>query len=118
MKGLVRALFLKEKIRTTENRAKAAEEVVEKLITTAKQNPDSQHARRQVRRHIGVEDRLEKGAGREKRVSQNEELVKKIFTEIAPRMKNRNGGYTRLTKVGFRRGDAASMVVLELVSEE
>jgi len=118
VKSLVRALLIQEKIRTTESRAKVAEVAVEKLITTAKQNPDSAHARRQVRRHISIEDRLPKGAGREKRVSQNEELVKKIFTEIAPRMKNRAGGYTRLTKVGFRRGDAASMVILELVSEE
>jgi large subunit ribosomal protein L17 len=116
IKGLVRSLLLHEKIRTTQERAKVAEELAEKLISTAK--TDTLHARRQVRRHIQIEDRLEKGAGREKRVSQNEELVKKIFTEIAPRMKNRAGGYTRLTKLGVRRGDCAPMVMLELVGEE
>ena len=116
IKGLVRSLLLQEKIRTTEARAKVAEQLAEKLITAAR--TDTVHARRQVRRHIQVEDRLERHEGHQKRVSQNEELVKKIFTDIAPRMKDRNGGYTRLTKLGFRRGDAAQMVVLELVGGE
>jgi large subunit ribosomal protein L17 len=116
IKGLVRSLLLHEKIRTTEARGKVAEQFAEKLITAAK--TDTVHARRQVRRHIQVEDRLGRDEGREKRVSQNEELVKKIFTDIAPRMKDRNGGYTRLTKLGSRRGDAAQMVVLELVGGE
>jgi large subunit ribosomal protein L17 len=116
IKGLVRSLLTQEKIRTTLDRAKAAEMLAEKLITSAKQ--DTVHARRQVRRHIAVQDRLAGGAGREKRLSQNEELVKKIFTEIAPRMKDRQGGYTRLTRVDRRRGDGATMAVLELVGEE
>jgi large subunit ribosomal protein L17 len=116
IKGLVRSLLDHEKIRTTVDRAKAAEIIAEKLITCAKN--DSMHARRQVRRYIAIHDRMKRGGRREPRVSRNEELVKKLFGEIAPRMEDRQGGYTRLTMIDRRRGDGATLAVLELVGED
>jgi ribosomal protein L17 len=80
---------------------------VEKIITTAKQglagdgNGKALHARRLVARDI-----------------QNGEIVKKLFTVLAPRFASRPGGYTRLLRIGFRRGDSAEMAQIELVGSE
>jgi large subunit ribosomal protein L17 len=95
---LVRSLLLHEKIETTEPRAKDVRCIAEKVITTAKTN--SLHARRLARKTLN-----------------DETLVKKLFDQIAPKFADRPGGYTRITKIGFRRGDAAPMVKLELTSE-
>lgn len=99
LRGLVRSLLVHEKIETTETRAKDARMIAEKVITTAKVN--TVHARRQARK-----------------VLNDETLVKKLFDEIIPKLSERQGGYTRMTKIGFRRGDAAPMVKLELTTEE
>ena len=99
LNGLVRSLLQHEKIETTEMRAKEARRIAEKVITTAKVN--TLHARRQARR-----------------VLNDETLVKKLFDQIVPKLADRQGGYTRITKIGFRRGDAAPMVKLELTTEE
>ncbi|MBI2842786.1 MAG: 50S ribosomal protein L17 [Armatimonadetes bacterium] len=99
LRGLVRALLEHEKIETTEPRAKDVSSIAEKVITTAKE--DTLHARREARK-----------------VLNDEYLVKKLFDQIAPRFADRPGGYTRITKIGFRRGDAAPMVQLELAVEE
>jgi large subunit ribosomal protein L17 len=109
-----------EKIKTTEPRAKEARVIAEKLITTAKQN--TLHARRQARK-ILPRPHAPKGMLSAKGSAQKqmrEELmgqdpVKRLFDVIVPKLADRQSGYTRLTKIGFRRGDAASMVVLELV---
>lgn len=99
LRGLVRSLFLHERIETTETRAKDVRSIAEKVITVAKDN--SLHARRQARKVLNDED-----------------LVKKLFDQIAPKFADRSGGYTRITKIGFRRGDAAPMVKLELAADE
>jgi large subunit ribosomal protein L17 len=99
LKGLVRALIEHKEIRTTETRAKEVRSIAEKVITTAK--VDSLHARRQARRILNDED-----------------LVKQLFSDIAPKFRDRPGGYTRMTRIGFRRGDAAPMVKLEIATEE
>jgi len=99
LNGLVRALLIHEKIETTETRAKDARSIAEKVITMAKEN--TLHARRQARKVLNDED-----------------LVKRLFDHIVPRFADRPGGYTRITRVGFRRGDAAPMVKLELTAEE
>lgn len=99
LKNLVRELIRHESIETTEPRAKEVRGMAEKVITTAK--TDSLHARRQARRILNDED-----------------LVKRLFDEVAPKFREKPGGYTRITKIGFRRGDAASMVKLELAPEE
>ena len=98
LNGLVRALLLHEKIETTETRAKEVRSMAEKVITIARTN--DLHSRRLARKTLNDED-----------------LVKRLFDVIAPKFMDRPGGYTRMTKVGFRRGDAAPMVKLELVEE-
>ena len=99
MANLATALFEHGKITTTEARARRLRPVAERLITFAKRG--DLHARRQVL--TTVTDR---------------EVVHTLFTEIAPTFENREGGYTRITKIGPRKGDNAAMAVIELVPEE
>lgn len=103
-RSLVTDLFLYEKIQTTEAKAKELRSIADKLITLAKRN--DLHARRQVASYVRQE-RLDDKA--------ETDAIQKLFSEIAPRFTHRNGGYTRIIKIGPRRGDAAPMVVIELV---
>jgi large subunit ribosomal protein L17 len=93
---MVTSLFNYERIRTTKAKALEIRRSAEKLITRAK--VDSVHNRRIVSSRL-----------------YNEGVAAKLFTDIAPRMKDRAGGYTRIIKLGERAGDAAEMVILELV---
>lgn len=95
-RGLVTSLLDKERIETTEIKAKEARSLAEKMITLAKKG--DLHSRR-----LAAE------------VITEPEVLQKLFDSIAGRYKERNGGYTRILKVGPRRGDAAPMVILELV---
>jgi large subunit ribosomal protein L17 len=97
--NLASALFEHGKITTTEARARRLRPYAEKLITFAKRG--DMHARRQVLTVV-----TDKG------------IVHNLFTEIGPAMADRPGGYTRITKIGHRKGDAAPMAVIELVREE
>ena len=96
LRHLVTDLFREERISTTEHRAKEARKKAEKIITLAKKN--TLHARRQILSYIYDED-----------------VVFKLFDEIAPKYEDRNGGYTRILKLGPRTGDNAEVVFLELV---
>lgn len=96
LRNLVTSLFRNERINTTETRAKEVKSIAERLVTTAKQGDLA--ARRQALAYIYEED-----------------VVRKLFDSIAPKYADRQGGYTRIIKTGHRRGDAASMVILELV---
>jgi len=96
--NLAAALFTHKSIKTTETKAKRLRPVAERLITFAKRG--DLHARRRVMRVIG-----------------DTSVVHELFTEIAPLVAERDGGYTRITKLGFRKGDNASMVQIELVLE-
>ncbi len=115
-------------VHTTLGRAKELQRVVEKLITLSRE--DSLNARRQARKvlvgHSSSSPKpVKELAGKTdfekmqilaaKSLLNGEDLVKHLFDNIGPRYKTRNGGYTRLTKTGFRRGDAAPTAVLELV---
>lgn len=115
-------------VRTTLGRAKELQRLVEKLITTAKS--DTIAARREARKvlvgHSSASVKPEKAlAGktamektailRSMSLINGEDLVAHLFAEVAPRFKDRNGGYTRLTRIGTRRGDGAESAVLELV---
>jgi len=115
-------------VHTTLGRAKELQRLVEKLITLARE--DSLDARRRARRvlvgHSSSSPKPEKElAGKtdfekqqilaRKSLINGEDLVKHLFDNVGPRYKTRNGGYTRLTKTGYRRGDAAATAVLELV---
>lgn len=95
-RNMVTSLFRYERITTTKAKAMEVRRAAEKLITRSK--VDSVHNRRQAARFIA-----------------DEKILNKLFTEIGPRMKDRNGGYTRVLKLGFRQGDAADVVILELV---
>ena len=95
-RSMVTSLFRHERIKTTKAKALEIRRTAEKMITRAKL--DSVHNRRIVSARLF-----------------DEGIVAKLFTAIAPRMKERNGGYTRILKLGERQGDAAQMVILELV---
>ncbi len=96
--NLAAALFTHKSIKTTETKAKRLRPLAERLITFAKRG--DLHARRRVLSIIG-----------------DKEVVHVLFTEIAPLVADRDGGYTRITKVGNRKGDNAPMAVIELVLE-
>ncbi|SDL18836.1 50S ribosomal protein L17 [Natronincola ferrireducens] len=96
LRNLVTSLIKSGRIQTTETRAKETKKLAEKMITLAKKG--DLHARRQALAFIT-----------------DETVVNNMFTELAPKYQDRNGGYTRIIKVGPRRGDAAEIVILELV---
>ena len=96
--NLAAALFTHKSIKTTETKAKRLRPLAERLITFAKRG--DLHARRRVLSVIG-----------------DKSVVHELFTEIAPLVADRDGGYTRITKVGNRKGDNAPMAVIELVLE-
>ena len=96
LRGMVTFLFQNGKIETTVTRAKEVGSMAEKMITIAKTN--SLHNKRMVMSFVTDED-----------------VCKKLFDEIAPKYADVNGGYTRITKIGPRRGDAAEMAIIELV---
>ncbi|MBC5787964.1 MULTISPECIES: 50S ribosomal protein L17 [Clostridiaceae] len=99
-KAMLRAMvtFLLEngKIETTVTRAKEVRAMAEKMITLGKTN--TLHSKRQALAYITKED-----------------VTKKLFDEIAPKYADKNGGYTRIVKIGPRRGDAAEMAIIELI---
>ena len=97
--SLTRSLLLHQRIKTTRVKAKEARKFAEKIITAAK--TDSLAARRNVFS-----------------VLRDDGLVRKLFTEIAPLFKSRNGGYTRIIPYNFRKGDGASVVILELTEKK
>lgn len=96
LRSLAIALFANERIKTTETRAKEVRSLVDKVITWGKRG--DVHSRRLALAALG-----------------DKEVVHKVFADIAPRFENREGGYTRILKLGPRKGDAAPMVILELV---
>lgn len=96
LRNLTTSLLKHGKIVTTETRAKETRNLVEKMITLGKRG--DLHARRQALAFI-----------------YDESVVKKLFDEIAQKYTDRQGGYTRIVKIGPRRGDAAPMAILELI---
>jgi len=95
-RNLADSFIIYEKIKTTQAKAKVMRPLLEKIITLAKQ--DTLHHRRQVKKLVYTE-----GA------------IKKVFEVLGPKYKDRQGGYTRITKLPPRHGDAAKMAMLELV---
>ena len=94
LKGLVTLLLEKGRIETTVTRAKEVQPMADRMISLGKEN--TLHSRRQALAYVTKED-----------------VVKKLFDEIAPKYEDRNGGYTRIIKTGPRRGDAAEMCFIE-----
>jgi large subunit ribosomal protein L17 len=99
LRNLVTSVVMDERIETTLPKAKAAKPLVEKMITLAKEG--TLHSRRQAASFL-----------------QTPESVKKLFDKLGPRFGQRNGGYTRIVRVGFRQGDGAETCKLELVGSE
>ena len=96
LRNLVTSLFLYEKIVTTETKAKELRKLAEKIITLAKRQ--DLHARRQAAEVVA-----------------DEKVLKKLFESIGGRYRDRNGGYTRITKLDYRMGDGAPLAAIELV---
>jgi large subunit ribosomal protein L17 len=101
LRNLATALFERERIRTTLMKAKELRPYAEKLITLAKRDADRLHARRQVLRDI-----------------HDETIVKKLFDDLGARFAARAGGYTRILRLGPRKGDGAEMAIVELLGSE
>ena len=138
LKGLVKQLFAHNSIVTTETRAKEVRRIAERLITLGRENTLAN--RRLSRKYLAthtpymavkkprgynrlhpnkkaqVTERL-KGRKPERTHASTDDFVIRLFDEIAPQFKDRPGGYTRMFKIGFRRGDAAPLVKLEIVQE-
>lgn len=95
-RGMLTSFFQYDRIETTEAKAKELRGLAEQMITLAKRG--DLHARRQVLAYLMDED-----------------VVKKLFDEIAPKYADRQGGYTRVIKLGLRKGDAAPLALIELV---
>lgn len=104
-RNLIKQFFTHERIQTTQAKAAAIRGDAERLITLAKNSADATAEQKVHARRIAIS-----------KLGDNQ-IIKRLFDEIAPRFASRNGGYTRVTKLGPRLGDAAEMVVLELVEE-
>jgi large subunit ribosomal protein L17 len=100
---LINQLFTHERIQTTHTKALAIRGDAERLITLAKNSAEATDVEKvNARRHAAAQ-------------MSDADMVKKLFDDIAPRYKTRSGGYTRIVKLGPRQGDAAEMVIIELV---
>ena len=104
-RNLIKQFFIHERIQTTRAKAAAIRGEAERLITIARNSAEASdaekvHARRLVISKLG-----------------DNQVISRLFDEIAPRFASRNGGYTRMLKLGPRMGDSAEMVILELVEE-
>lgn len=104
-RNLIKQLFTHERIQTTQAKAAAIRGDAERLITLAKNSESGTPEQKVNARRLAVS-----------KLGDNQ-MIKRLFDEIAPRFATRNGGYTRVTKLGPRLGDSAEMVVLELVEE-
>lgn len=99
LRNMATSLFRHERIRTTEAKAKELRPYAEKLISLARR--DDVHSRRQAGRHIA-----------------DREVLQKLFDRIGPRFEGRSGGYTRILKLGARKGDGAELALIELTERE
>ncbi len=104
-RNLIRQLFIHERIRTTEAKAAAVRGDAERMITIARNSANGSDAEKVAARRLVIS-----------KLGGNE-VIKRLFDEIGPRFATRNGGYTRVVKLGPRLGDSAEMVMLELIEE-
>ena len=102
---LIKQLFENNRIKTTKAKAKAIRGDAEKLITLAKNSANASDIEKVNARRLAAS------------ALADADIVKKLFDDIAPRFESRNGGYTRMLKLGLRKGDSSEMVILELVEE-
>ncbi|SFM24846.1 50S ribosomal protein L17 [Salibacterium qingdaonense] len=103
-RDLVTDLIINERIETTEAKAKELRPIAEKMVTLGKRG--DLHARRQAAQVIRKESADEENS---------QDAIQKLFDDVAPRYEERQGGYTRVLKVGPRRGDSAELAIIEFV---
>jgi large subunit ribosomal protein L17 len=114
--NLVSSLIKHKRITTTLAKAKAARSVAEKMVTLGKKG--TLHARRLAAARLRAQARsLEQSKDERKKWRKSEDVVHILFDQIAPVFKDRKGGYTRIVKLGERRGDVAQMAILEWVEQ-
>jgi large subunit ribosomal protein L17 len=99
LRGLTTSVILEDRVVTTVTKAKAVRPHVEKMITLAKR--DTLHSRRQAAAYL-----------------QSQDAVKKLFDKLGPRFADRQGGYTRIMRIGMRKGDGAETAMIELLGSE
>ena len=104
-RNLIKQFFTHERIRTTKAKAAAIRGEAEKIITIARNSANGTDAEKLAARRLVIS-----------KLGDNQ-MLKRVFDDIAPRFANRNGGYTRVMRIGPRQGDSAEMVILELVEE-
>jgi len=114
-RNMVTSLMLHGRIRTTETRAKELRRIADKLITLGKRVPPSQLAALQGEELADARARRVHAIRQARRWVNDRDALDKIFNEYAERFESRQGGYTRLAKLGFRTGDNAPMNIVELV---
>ena len=112
-RNMAMALFRHERIITTVAKAKEARPFIERLITLARK--DTLHARRLVMARLGPVAKVDLYDKNGEMT--DDTVIQRLFNDLAPRYANRAGGYTRITKIGPRKGDNAPMAVIELVTE-
>lgn len=118
LRDLVTDLIINDRIVTTEAKAKEVQRLAEHMVTLGKRG--DLHARRQAAQIVRFEnvvtsEEVETKKGKKDQVVKTQNALQKLFDVIAPSYKDRNGGYTRIYKVGPRRGDAAPMAIIEFV---
>lgn len=101
LRNLTTSIILYEKVKTTKSRAKAVKPLVEKMITLAKKTEEKENMMNAIRQI--------------NQIVFDENAAKKVVKELKDRYKDRNSGYTRIVNLGYRKGDAASMVQIELI---
>ncbi|AUJ24370.1 50S ribosomal protein L17 [Virgibacillus dokdonensis] len=102
LRNLASDLIIHERIETTEAKAKELKSVVDKMITLGKRG--DLHARRQAASFLYNQE-----------ANEDQNVIQKLFNDVAPRYEDRQGGYTRVLKLGARQGDGAKMAIIELV---
>ncbi len=102
MRDLVTDLIINDRIETTYHRAKELQRLADKMVTLGKKNTLA--SRRQAAQLVRFE-----------KADENQYAIQKLFSEIAPKYQERNGGYTRVLKTGYRLGDSAEMAIIEFV---
>jgi len=120
LKNLAREVFEHGNVITTKTKAKVVKPLVESIITKGKKAYNYTKEIEEKSESTDVQEIVAKNVSIRRQINRNfgdRKLVKKICDDIAPKYANRNGGYTRILNIGTRRGDAAELVILQLVDE-
>lgn len=118
LRNLTTDLIMNGRIETTVEKAKEVRKWAEKTITLAKRNQDKTNRKHYVQGRVQLKYELQPNQYTQKLEPTGRSVTQVLFDDIVPMMNERNGGYTRIIKIGTRRGDNAEMAILELVNDE